>query len=66
MDAPREEYYSKPVTEIWIAFDSSGPGAKSRIDRERRAWDSCVALESLGYDRVVLVIRPGGASELAR
>jgi hypothetical protein len=65
MDAPQEEFYSKPETEVWIAFDCRGPGAKNRLHRERRAWGSCATLQSLGYGRVVLVIRPGGATELA-
>jgi hypothetical protein len=65
MDAPQEEFYSKPETEVWIAFDCRGRGAKNRLLRERRAWGSCATLESLGYGRVVLVIRPGSAQELA-
>lgn len=65
MDAPQEEFYSKPDTEVWIAFDCRGPGAKNRLHRERRAWGASATIESLGYGRVVLVVRPGGARELA-
>jgi hypothetical protein len=65
MDAPQEEFYSKPETEVWIAFDCRGRGAKNRLIRERRAWGSCATLESLGYGRVVLMVHPGGARELA-
>ena len=66
MDAPQEEFYSKPETEVWIAFDCRGRGAKDRLFRECRAWGSCATLKSLGYERVVLVVRPGYARELAR
>jgi hypothetical protein len=45
MDAPQEEFYSKPETEVWIAFDCRGPGAKNRLHRERRAWGSCATVE---------------------
>jgi hypothetical protein len=65
MDAPQEEFYSKPETEVWIAFDCRGRGAKNRLLRERHAWDTRAALEGLGYGRVVLMVRPGGARELA-
>ena len=52
--------------ETLIVFDCRGPGAKNRLHRERRAWGSYAIIESLGYGRVVLVVRPGGARELAR
>ena len=65
MNAPQQEFYSKPETEVWIAFDCRECGVKNRLHRERRAWGSCATLQSLGYGRVVLVIRPGGATELA-
>ena len=66
MDAPQEEFYSKPETEVWIAFDCRGRGAKYRLLRERRAWASSATVENLGYGRAVLVVRTGGALELAR
>ena len=66
MDAPKVEFYSKPVTEVWIAFDCRERGVKNRLHRERRAWGSCATVESLGYGCAVLVVRPGGAGELAR
>ena len=66
MDATQEEFYSKPETEVWIAFDCRGRGAKDRLLRECRAWSSRASLESLGYGHVVLVVRPGGALELTR
>ncbi len=66
MDAPQQEFYSKPVTEVWIAFDCRERGAKNRLHQGRRAWGSCATVESLGYGRAVLVVRPGGALELAR
>jgi len=65
MNSPQREFYSKPVTEVWIAFDCRSHEAKNRLLRECRAWGSCATLESLGYRRVVLVVQPGGAWELA-
>jgi hypothetical protein len=52
--------------ETLIVFDCRGPGAKSRLHREHRAWGPSATMESLGYGRVVLVVRPGGAVEIAR
>ncbi len=49
-----------------IVFYCRGPGAKNRLHRERRAWGSSATLESLGFGRVVLVVRPGGAMGLTR
>jgi hypothetical protein len=66
MIVQQEEFCSKPDTEVWITFDCSGPGKEDRLHRERRAWSSCAAIESLGDEGVVLVVRPGGAKGLAR
>jgi hypothetical protein len=65
MDAPHEEFYKKPETEVWIAFDYRGHGAKDCLLRERHAWGACATVENLGYGRAVLVVRTGGALELA-
>jgi hypothetical protein len=65
MDAPQEEFYSKPETEVWIAFDCRSPEAKYRLHWERRAWEAAATVENLGYGRAVLVVKPGGAKELA-
>jgi len=64
MDAPQEEFYSKPETEVWIAFECRHPGAKNRLHRERQAWGAAATVENLGYGHVVLVVRPGGARKL--
>jgi hypothetical protein len=63
MRAPQEEFYSKPGTAIWIVFDCRGPGAENRLRRLRQAWGASATIESLGYGRVVLVVRPGGTGE---
>ncbi len=65
MIAPHSSIQDSPL-ETLIVFDCRGPGAKNRLHRERRAWGSCATMESLGYGRVVLVVRPGGARELPR
>ncbi len=62
MDTSQQEFYSKPETEIWIAFDCRGPGARNHLHRERRAWGASATMETIGHGRVVLVIRPGGAT----
>jgi len=64
MTAPHEEFYSKPETEVWIAFDCRHPGAKNRLHRECQAWGAAAAVENLGYSHIVLVVRPGGARGL--
>jgi hypothetical protein len=61
MDAPIEEFYSKPEAEVWIVFDFRGSEAKNHLLRERRAWGSRATLKFLGYGRVVMMVRPGGA-----
>jgi hypothetical protein len=65
-DPARSLYPSSTREEVWIAVDCRGPGAKNRLHRECRAWGSRAILENLGYGRVVLVVRPGGAPELSR
>jgi hypothetical protein len=62
----RELYPSNWTEELWIIFDCRGPGAKNRFRRERRAWGATATVENLGHGRVVLVVRTGGALELAR
>ena len=52
--------------ETLIVFDCRGPGAKNRLQRERRAWGATATVENLGYGRAVLVVRSGGALELIR
>jgi hypothetical protein len=65
MHAPQEEFYGKAEIEVWIAFDCRGPGAENRLYQECRAWGPRATLEDLGFGRIVMVIRPGGAWELA-
>jgi hypothetical protein len=65
MDTLQEEFYSKPETEVWIAFDCREPGAKNHLHRARRAWGASATVENLGYGVAVLVVRPGGTREIA-
>jgi len=65
MDAPQEEFYSKPEDEVWVAFNCHGPRTKNLIQHECSAWGSCVTLEAVRSGCVVLVARSGGARELA-
>jgi hypothetical protein len=67
MNDPAKSLYRSRGTEgLWFLFDCRGPGAKNRLHRERRAWGARATVESLGSGRVVLVVRSGGALELAR
>ena len=52
--------------ETLIVFDCRERGARNRMHRERDAWGSSAVVENLGYGRAVLIVRPGGALELAR
>lgn len=65
-DPARSVYPSSNTEETWFLFDCRGRGAKNRLHRERRAWGPSATVESLGYGRVVLVVRPGGLLDLAR
>jgi hypothetical protein len=52
--------------ETLVVFDCRERSAKERLLRERHAWGSSATTESLGYGRVALIVRPGGALELPR
>ena len=59
-----QQAYNDPP-EIFVAFDLRVPGSSSLLRAFRRAWGRAVSVEELGPDRVVLMVRPGGALELA-
>jgi hypothetical protein len=65
MTDSHEEFYSKPATEVWIAFDCRHPGAKNRLYRERQAWGAAANVENFDCGHAVLVVRPGSARGLA-
>lgn len=52
--------------ELLAIFDLLSPGAHSLLRGICRAWGSRATVETLGYGRAVLIVRPGGALELAR
>jgi hypothetical protein len=52
--------------ETLIVFDCRERGVKERLRWERRAWGSSATVENLGYGRVVLIVRSGGALGLLR
>ena len=52
--------------ETLVVFDCRDHGAKKRLRREHRAWGPAATMEDLGYGRVILIVRPGGALELSR
>ena len=66
MIAPQPKFYPNHETEFWVLFDSRVPSAGSRMRREARAWKACASVERVDEDHAVLIVRLGGARELAR
>jgi len=66
MDAPQNEFYTEPRPETLVAFDLRVYGAQPRFNREKRAWWPHATVERLDKDHAVLVVRTGGAREIAR
>ncbi len=60
---PKQAYGEPP--DLLTAFDLFVPGAHSLLRGACRAWGSSATVEDLGYGRVVLIVRPGGALGLA-
>ena len=48
-----------------VFFDFRVSGAINRLYRARRAWGQAAEVKRLCQGRAVLVIRPGGAKDLA-
>ena len=62
--APKQVYDEPP--EILVAFDLLVPGSRTLLRDFRHAWGHRASVEDLGNGRIVLVVRAGGALELAR
>ena len=62
--APKQVHDETP--EVLTVFDLLAPGARSLLHGALRAWGSYATVEELGYGRVALVIRPGGAKRALR
>lgn len=58
--------FSTPTEFQLLIFDLGVPGAKESLDRHYAAWGKSVRTESLGWQRVALIVRPGGAKHLGR
>jgi hypothetical protein len=61
--APRPFYIETPKCLITL-FDLRCPGAEERLHRERAAWRGFAYVERLTADCGVLIVQPGGATEL--
>jgi hypothetical protein len=61
---PRQVYNGPP--ELLTVFDLLVPGACSLLCGTLRAWGRFARMEDIGNGRVVLLVRPDGARELAR
>ncbi len=59
------QLYNEPP-ELLTVFDLLVPGACSLLCGALRAWGRSARTEGIGYSRVILIVRPGGALELAR
>ncbi len=62
--APQQVYNEPP--ELLTVFDLLVPGARSILHATLRAWGRSARMEDIGHGRVVWLVRPGGAQELAR
>ena len=65
MRSTPQQVYNEPP-ELLTFFDLPVPGARSLLCATIRAWGRSARAEDIGYGRIVLVARPGGAQELAR
>jgi hypothetical protein len=65
MRSTPQQAYNKPP-ELLAVFDLLVPRAYSLLCATLRAWERSARAEDIGYGRVVLAVRPGGAQELAR
>jgi hypothetical protein len=62
--APPQAYNEPP--ELLTVLDLLVTGARSLLRATLRAWGHSARMEDIGHGRVVLVVRSGGAQELAR
>jgi hypothetical protein len=65
MRSTPQQVYNEPP-ELLTVFDLLVPGARSLLHAILRAWGRSARMEDIGHGRVVLVVRLGGAQELAR
>lgn len=57
--------YPNNEHQIPVVFDIRIPGVVERFHRERWAWQERADVEALDESHYVMIIRPGGAEELA-
>ena len=60
-----ELFYSKTPSSLISLFDLTYPGAEERLQREASAWLRFAHVETLTAETSVLIVQPGGATELA-
>jgi hypothetical protein len=65
LDAPIEQFYSNTTEGTLAIYDVRVPGATERLHRERGAWGEYGDIEALDQNHYVLIVRPGGAREMA-
>lgn len=65
MDHAATQVYLKPTESIVVIYDVRMPGAADRFHEERAACQEYSDVEALDEHHYVLVVRPGGARELA-
>ena len=65
MDSAPQESIPDSTTYELVFFDFRVPGTINQLHFARRAWGQAAEVERLCQGRAVLVVRPGGARELA-
>jgi hypothetical protein len=65
MTLPLEALYPGAPDCVIVLFDLRDSEAVEKLHRERAAWQEQSEIEALDGDHFVLVVRPGGAQELA-
>lgn len=64
MIAPKR-VYPKPAESIVVLYDVRIPGAADRFHEQRAAWRERGDVEALDQHHFMLIVRPGGAREMA-
>ncbi|CAA9325705.1 MAG: hypothetical protein AVDCRST_MAG93-5949 [uncultured Chloroflexia bacterium] len=65
MHTPPHRSIQASPPETLAIFDFRVPGTGCRMRREMYAWKHCASIERLDQHHAVLIVRPGGARELA-
>jgi hypothetical protein len=65
MTAPPERLYLKDPECLLVLFDLREPSGASELHKQRACWAEYSEIEALDEDHFALIIRSGGALEVA-